>query len=90
MRTGVNMSRVFFICVILLIIGDMATFAIAAIVVPNEIKQPGTQQMEIPALIPAIQDTPGPYRDKTLNKACYHCHEHDGPASIVRVWSYRY
>jgi hypothetical protein len=42
------MNRGFLICVILLISGEMATFALAAIVVPNEIKQPGTQQMEIP------------------------------------------
>lgn len=87
MKTGITINRVFLICVILLILAKMATFSLAAIVVPNEIKQPGTQQMEIPALIPAIQDATGPYRDETLNKACYRCHEHKGPASIVRTWS---
>jgi hypothetical protein len=85
--TEVNISRVFLICVILLIFGEMATFALAANVVPNEIKQPGTQEKEVPVLIPTIQDITGPYQDITLNKACYNCHEHDRPESHVKTWS---
>ena len=81
------MNRVFLLYVILLISGDMATFALAANVVPNEIKQPGTQEKEVPALIPPILDKPGPYGDKTLNKACYNCHEYDRPESHVKTWS---
>jgi hypothetical protein len=87
MRTGIMMKRVFLLSVILLISGEMATFVFAANVVPNEIKQPGTQQMEIQALIPAIQDAPGPYQDEILNKACYHCHDHDGLESHVKTWA---
>ncbi len=59
----------------------------AADVVPNEIQQPGTQPMEVPTLIPAIEDVPGPYQDNTLNEACYNCHEYDRPESIVKIWS---
>ncbi len=81
------MNRMFFISVFLLISGEMVTSARAADVVPNEIQQPGTQEKEVPALIPAIQDTPGPYQDETLNKACYHCHEYDKPESHVKTWS---
>ena len=43
-------------------------------VIPNEVKQPGTQPMQVPTLIPAIQDVPGPYEDKALNRACSNCH----------------
>jgi hypothetical protein len=85
-----RMSKIKYLCLIfaiLVISGKMATFALAAIVVPNEIKQPGTQEKEVPALIPAIQDKPGPYQDKALNKACYNCHEHDRPESHVKTWS---
>jgi hypothetical protein len=87
MWKGVNMNRVFLICVILLISGEMATFALAAIVVPNEIKQPGTQEKEVLALIPSIQDKPGPSGDNMLNRACYNCHEHNRPESHVKIWS---
>ncbi len=71
----------------LVIFGAMATYAHAADVVPNEIQQPGTQQKEVPVLILPIQDKPGPYQDKTLNKACKNCHEHDRPESHVKTWS---
>ena len=81
------MNRMFFISVILLISGEMVTSARAADVVPNEIQQPGTQEKEVSALIPPIQDKPGPYQDKTLNKACYNCHEDDRPESHVKTWS---
>ncbi len=84
------MKRVFLICAILVFSWGMAASARAADVVPNEIKLPGTQQSEITTLIPAIKylpDEPGPYMDKTLNKACYLCHKYDRPESLVNVWS---
>jgi hypothetical protein len=98
----IKMKRGFLISLILVCSGAMASCdrdakvapakvapakAVPAKAVPNEIQQPGTQPREVPPLIPAIQDTPGPHADNTLNKACYNCHEHDGPESIVRMWS---
>ncbi len=87
MGTKIIMNRMLLICAILVICGETATSARAADVVPNEIKQPGTQEKEVPALIPPIQDSPGPYQDKTLNRACYNCHEYDRPESHVKKWS---
>jgi hypothetical protein len=81
------MKRVFLICVILVFSGEMAPLARAANVVPNEIQQPGTQQLEVPTLIPAVQNKPGPHEDNTLNRACYDCHAYDRQESIVRIWS---
>lgn len=81
------MKRVFLICVISLLSGEMITSGQSVTVIPNEIQQPGTQQMEVPPLIPALHDKPGPYQNKTLNKSCYHCHDYDRPESIVKIWS---
>lgn len=58
-----------------------------ATVVPNEIKMPGTQDKQVLPLIHSHKDIGGPYRDNTLNEACYNCHEYSRPESIVKRWS---
>lgn len=82
-----ELKRIVLIFAIVLLAGEVAASVRSATLLPNEIQQPGTQQMEVPPLIPAVRDVQGPYKDKTLNRPCFHCHEYDRPESMVKVWS---